>query len=63
MTEYRQFIQNITKQDKEYYLNLVKFTKEIILDIGMRKQHLVARDLKITPVKLSNILPVLKAML
>jgi len=63
MTEYKKFLTTIEQKDKAYYLNLVKHTKNIILDIGMRNQHQVAKDLHLTPVKLSHLLPLLKALI
>lgn len=61
---YKEFLETThTKHDPNYYLKLVKYTKDILLDISMRNQFLVARDLNITPVKLSHLLPLLKALL
>jgi hypothetical protein len=59
---YQQFKQDIKEKHlPDYYLLLLHYSSEIVEETLVRKHHLVAKDLKITPSKFSNILPLLVA--
>ena len=45
-----------------YYIDLIANTEEILLDIAMRNQNRVAKDLALTSVKFSHLLPLLKEL-
>ena len=64
MYTYKEFKQDIANNNTipRYYITLVSFTEEILLDIANNKQSLVASYLGLTPVKLSHILPLLKEL-
>ena len=50
------------RKPEGYYLDLIANTKEILLDIAMRNQNRVAKDLALTSVKFSHLLPLLKEL-
>ena len=60
----------ITHNDEKIYsytgepspLTLVNYSKKIIKDTQEKSQQIVAKDLNMTPIKLSNILPMLKVL-
>lgn len=62
MSEYESFKEEVAKGTNipHYYLKLITHTKEILLDISMRNQNRVAKDLGLTSVKFSHLLPMLK---
>lgn len=64
METYADFKKDIAddKPIQDYYLKLVHYTEDILLDIVTSKQVIVAQELNMTPVKLSHILPLLKAL-
>ena len=59
---YNDFLKAIrdNKRLPSYYLLLINFTGDILIDIAKRNQARVAIDLNMTPVKLSHLLPLLK---
>ena len=60
---YPEFIEAISKgKVPDYYLYLIKYTDNILLDIAKHNQQYVAKKLNMTPVKLSNIKPLLLAI-
>lgn len=64
MEDYQQFLLAI-KEGKTvplYYSSLIKYTPEILMDISMRNQNRVAKDLNLTSVKFSHLLPMLKEL-
>lgn len=59
--EFKDYIKHTQIPKEDYYIYLLEFYDEILLDIFNRNQGVVARDLKINPTKLSNIMPIIKA--
>lgn len=51
-----------TQHDPEYYTNLVKYAPKIVEQLSEYKQHIVAKQLKLTGPKLSTLTPLLKAL-
>ena len=51
-----------SNKDDYYYENLVRFSKIITNDLKEYKQHFIARKLRMSGPKLSNIKPLLEAI-
>ena len=60
--DYKKFQDTIHQEHiPNYYSLLLQFSNEIVEDTLVRKHHLVAKDLKLSQSKFSNILPLLVA--
>ncbi len=59
--KFKQYLKD-NKPIPDYYHQLVEHTKDILIDISLSKQSIVAQELNLTPVKLSHLLPLLKEL-
>jgi len=58
---YEEWKESLTKRhDPEYYKNIIAYFNDIVEDINHRNQGLVAKDLNITPSKLSQMINLLR---